>query len=178
MHGHFELDRAAQTRRIITAMRNPAVRAIAHISGRKIGRRPGIDLEVQAVLAAAEETGTALEINCHLDRLDASAEVLRAARGRGVTFLINTDAHEARELGNTAWGVRHALRGWVDPERVGILDENLGDACRRALGLDRDDCRAFVEDRSWRKSTLQFEGYLSPCTRETAAAQPESSASR
>jgi DNA polymerase (family 10) len=118
VHNHFELDREAQTRRLVTAMRNPAVRAIAHLSGRKIGRRPGIDLDVEAVLDTAEETGTALEINCHLDRLDASVEVLRAARGREVVFLINTDAHDARELANTAWGVRHALRGWVDPDRV------------------------------------------------------------
>jgi DNA polymerase (family 10) len=118
VHSHFELDWEAQTRRLVTAIRNPAVRAIAHLSGRKLGRRPGIDLDMLAVLDAAEETGTALEINCHLDRLDASVEVLRAARGREVTFLINTDAHDRRELANTAWGVRHALRGWVDPERV------------------------------------------------------------
>lgn len=118
VHSHFELDRETQTRRIVTAMSNPAVRAIAHLSGRKIGRRPGIDLDVEAVLTAAEETGTALEINCHLDRLDASVEVLRAARGREVVFLIDTDAHDTRELANTAWGVHHALRGWVTPDRV------------------------------------------------------------
>ena len=118
VHSHFDLDREAQTRRLVTAMRNPAVRAIAHLSGRRIGLRPGIDLDVEAVLAAAEETGTAIEVNCHLDRLDASHEVLRAARGRDVVLLINTDAHEARELANTTWGVRHARRGWVEPERV------------------------------------------------------------
>lgn len=118
VHSQFDLDRDTQTRRIVAALRNPAVDAIAHLSGRKIGRRPGIDLDIEAVLAAAEETGTALEINCHLDRLDASVEVLRAARGREVVFLINTDAHDTRELGNTAWGVRHALRGWVAPGRV------------------------------------------------------------
>jgi DNA polymerase (family 10) len=118
VHGQFDLDRDLQTRRVVTAMHNPMVGAIAHLSGRKIGRRPGIDLDVEAVLDAAEETGTALEINCHLDRLDASVEVLRAARGRAVTFLINTDAHDSRELDNTAWGVRHALRGWVDRERI------------------------------------------------------------
>jgi len=118
VHSHFELDRETQTRRIVTAMRNPAVRAIAHLSGRKIGRRPGIDLDIEAILTAAEETGTALEINCHLDRLDAPVEVLRAARGREVLFLINTDAHDARELANTVWGVRHARRGWVEPDRV------------------------------------------------------------
>jgi glycosyltransferase involved in cell wall biosynthesis len=66
----------------------------------------------------------------------------------------------------------------ITSERVGALDENLREACLRALELDHRDCRAFVEDRSWRKSTLQFERYLSPRTRATAAAQPESSASR
>jgi DNA polymerase (family 10) len=118
VHAHFDLNRDQQTRRIVAAMRNPAVRAIAHLSGRRIGLRPGIDLDLEAVLWAAEETGTALEINCHLDRLDVATEVLRAARGRAVTLLIDTDAHDVRELGNAAWGARHARRGWVEPERV------------------------------------------------------------
>jgi DNA polymerase (family X) len=118
VHAHFDLDAADQTRRLVTAMRNPAVRAIAHLSGRRLGFRAGIDFDLEAVLAAAEETGTALEVNCHLDRLDVSTEVLRAVRGRQVLLVIDTDAHESRELGNTTWGVRHARRGWVEPERV------------------------------------------------------------
>ncbi len=118
VHAHFDLDAEAQTRRLITAMRNPAVRAIAHPSGRRLGFRAGIEFDLEAVFAAAEETGTALEINCHLDRLDISTEVLGAARGRQVVLLIDTDAHESRELGNMTWGVRHARRGWVAPERV------------------------------------------------------------
>jgi DNA polymerase (family 10) len=118
VHGQFDLDAETQTRRIVSAMRNPAVNAVAHLTGRRIGLRPGIDLDIEAVLAAAEETGTAVEINCHLDRLDASTEVLRAARGREVVLVIDTDAHDARELGNTTWGVRHARRGWVGPDRV------------------------------------------------------------
>ena len=43
VHSAFELDRAAQTRRIIRAMEDPAVNVIGHLSGRMIGRRPGID---------------------------------------------------------------------------------------------------------------------------------------
>jgi hypothetical protein len=42
----------------------------------------------------------------------------------------------------------------------------------------RKDCRALSEQFSWRRSTLQFEGYLEPRTRATASAHPESSASR
>lgn len=61
----------------------------------------------------------------------------------------------------------------TDPA-VGVLDPNLEAACRQALKLDRADCRAFVERRSWRESTAQFETYLAPRTRATASAQPAS----
>lgn len=66
----------------------------------------------------------------------------------------------------------------ITSERVGVLDEDLRQACVQALALDRRDCRAFVADRGWRRATLEFESYLAPRTRPTAAAQPESSASR
>ena len=63
VHDHFELDRAAQTRRVVTAMQDPTVRMIGHLSARMIGGRPPIELDLDAILAAAEATGTALEIN-------------------------------------------------------------------------------------------------------------------
>lgn len=66
----------------------------------------------------------------------------------------------------------------ITSDKVGALDDDLRTACLRALELNRHDCRAFAEQRSWRRSTLQFEAYLSPRTRETAAAQPDSSACR
>ncbi len=118
VHSLFDLVPEQQTERIITAMRNPAVNAIGHLTGRRIGKRPGIELDIEAVLDAAEETRCALEINCHLDRLDAPAEILRRARDRDVLFVISTDAHDARELGNLRWGVKLARRGWVERDRV------------------------------------------------------------
>ena len=55
---------------------------------------------------------------------------------------------------------------------TGILDDNLGDACLKALDLDRADCRRFAESRSWRRSTTQFEAYLAPRVLDTASDQP------
>jgi len=118
VHSAFNLDRATQTARVIAAMRNPAVSVIGHLTGRRIGHRPGIDLDIDAVLTVAEETGCALEINGHLDRLDAPADVLRHARERGVVFSIDSDAHDTRELANVANAVRNARRGWVERKRV------------------------------------------------------------
>ena len=80
MHDHFELDRAAQTRRVVTAMQDPSVRMIGHLSARMIGGRPPIELDLDAIFAAAEATGTALEINGALPRLDLSVDALRRAR--------------------------------------------------------------------------------------------------
>jgi glycosyltransferase involved in cell wall biosynthesis len=39
---------------------------------------------------------------------------------------------------------------------VAALDEDLGAACRRALTIDRDACRAFALSRSWKACTCQF----------------------
>jgi DNA polymerase (family 10) len=121
VHSHFELPEADQTRRILAAMEDPTVHAIAHLTGRRIGRRAGIDLDVDAVLKQAVRTGTAIEINAALPRLDASSEVLFRARGMDVTFVISTDTHHTRELERMEWGVLQATRGWVDPSRVANL---------------------------------------------------------
>jgi DNA polymerase (family 10) len=121
VHSHFELDRAAQTRRILAAMEDPTVDAIAHLTGRRIGQRPGIELDMDAVLRKAAETGTAIEINAALGRLDASSEVLLRARGMDVTFVISTDTHHSRELERMQWGVLQATRGFVEPARIANL---------------------------------------------------------
>jgi DNA polymerase (family X) len=121
VHSLFDLDRAQQTRRILTAMEDPTVHAIAHLTGRRIGSRAGIELDIDAVLRKAVETGTAIEINAALPRLDASSEVLFRARGMDVTFVISTDTHHTRELARMEWGVLQATRGWVDPSRIANL---------------------------------------------------------
>ncbi|MEQ1503385.1 MAG: DNA polymerase/3'-5' exonuclease PolX [Myxococcota bacterium] len=118
VHTAFDLPQARQTERVIAAIADPAVRVIGHLTGRMIGHRPGIELDVDAVLDALASYGVALEINSALPRLDAAAPVLRRAMAKGVLFAVSTDAHHVSELTRTRWGVRQAQRGWVDPDRV------------------------------------------------------------
>jgi DNA polymerase (family 10) len=118
VHDHFELDRAAQTQRIVTAMNDPSVRMIGHLSARMIGGRPPIDLDLDAIFAAAETTGTALEVNGALPRLDMSVEALRRARDRQVTFVLTSDAHEVAELDRVRFAALNAERAWIGPDRV------------------------------------------------------------
>src|SRR4051812_23100838 len=103
VHDHFELDRAAQTKRIVTAMQDPAVRMIGHLSARMIGGRPPIELDIDAIVDAAEKTNTALEANGALPRLDMSVYGLRHARSRGGNFVLTSDAHQAGELDRVQW---------------------------------------------------------------------------
>ncbi len=118
VHSHFDLPKEEQTVRLLTAMQHPSVNAIGHPSGRMIGRRPGIEFSVGAVLEAAELSRTALEINSNLARLDASAELIRRARDRDVLFVISTDSHRSKELAYTRWGVAQAQRGWARPSQI------------------------------------------------------------
>jgi DNA polymerase (family 10) len=118
VHDHFEQSRAAQTHRIVTAMQDPSVRMIGHLSARLIGTRPALELDLDAVFAAAEATGTALEVNGGLPRLDCSVDALRRATGRDLTFVLTSDAHHARELERVRYAALNAERAWLPPERV------------------------------------------------------------
>ncbi|MEE9533904.1 MAG: DNA polymerase/3'-5' exonuclease PolX [Acidimicrobiia bacterium] len=118
VHSYFDLDQNQQTERVLQAMANPAVNAIGHLSGRYIGRRPGIELDLDAIMEAAAATGTAIEINGALDRLDATPEAIRTGIEHGVTFVIDTDAHHTNEGVRMEYGVLNAQRGWVDKKMV------------------------------------------------------------
>jgi DNA polymerase (family 10) len=118
VHSHFELGRAEQTRRIERAMQDPSVRMIGHLSARTIGHRPGIDLDLDAVFATAERTGTALEINGALQRLDLSVDALRRARGRAVRLVLTSDAHHTTELGRIQTAALNAERAWVAADQI------------------------------------------------------------
>jgi DNA polymerase (family X) len=118
VHSHFSRSVEEQTARVVAAIRHPSVTAIGHLTGRKLGRRPGIELDVEQVLDAAAETGTAIEINAALARLDAPATVIREGARRGVTFVISTDAHAIEELDRARFGIAQARRGRLERSRI------------------------------------------------------------
>lgn len=118
VHSHFDLPRAEQTGRLLTAIADPSVHAIGHLTGRYLGRRPGIEIDLDAVLDGLVEHGVALEVNGALERLDASSGVIRRAVGRGVILTISTDAHHTTELRRMEYGVANARRGWAARDSV------------------------------------------------------------
>ncbi|MEU7553702.1 DNA polymerase/3'-5' exonuclease PolX [Streptomyces sp. NPDC044571] len=118
VHSHFNQSRQDMTRRIIRACENPYVAVIGHPTTRRIGKRPGVDADFDAVFEACARTGTALEINAHPERLDLCDEDILRARQYGVKFVVNSDAHATTHLPYVRYGVGTAQRGWLTKEDV------------------------------------------------------------
>lgn len=111
-------ERKIVTRRTIKAIENPHVDVLGHPTGRLLNTREGMDLDIDAVIQAAVETNTALEINAAWQRLDLKDLHVRAAYDAGSYIAINTDAHSVEDYDQIGYGVATARRGWVTKDRV------------------------------------------------------------
>jgi len=118
LHISIRQPRAQATARLQAAMRNPHVDIIGHPSNRMLPDREGADLDWDAVLQTAAETGTALEINANPKRLDLDDVQARRAIEMGIKLAINTDAHHPDHMDFLSFGVATARRGWVTAKDV------------------------------------------------------------
>jgi DNA polymerase (family X) len=118
VHGRFKLDRKTQTQRIICAVENPFTTILGHMTGRQLLRRPGYEVDIEAILAACAQHGVAVEINANPWRLDLDWRWHRRALEFGCTMSINPDAHSTDEIDLTHWGVEMARKGGVPADRV------------------------------------------------------------
>lgn len=112
LHSSFTQSRTQMTKRIIRALTsNPKVRIFGHPTARLLGSREGVDADWKEVFAVAEERNIALEINAHPVRLDLPDGLVTVAKKMGVTFCINTDAHDKENMSLMPYGVSVARRG-------------------------------------------------------------------
>ena len=93
IHSQFALPIEVQTERLVKAARNPSVDVLFHPTGRLINKREGYPIDIEKVIEVAHDTGTALEIDAHYDRLDLKDEYVRMAIQKGVKLTIDSDAH-------------------------------------------------------------------------------------
>lgn len=115
IHSRFKSSQKEVTARVVHALQHPLVTVVGHPTGRIIGRRAPLNLDLEQIFKTAAKTGTALEINCYPDRLDLKDTLVRTAKEYGVTLALGTDAHSAQDLAFMELGVRTARRGWAGP---------------------------------------------------------------
>jgi len=129
---HVSLD-GDGTDRLLAAVEHPEVNVLGHPTGRLLNRREGLDVDMEAVAAAAAANDTALEINANPHRLDLRGGYVKQAIEAGATIVIDTDAHAASNLSFARFGVHTARRGWAEADDV--LNTRDADAVADFLGL-------------------------------------------
>ena len=125
LHTSLRQEHDKVTQRALSAIRSPHVDIFAHPTGRlnfeagdPTKAREGADLDMEAIFAACQETGTILEINASPERLDLNDLHARRALEVGCRLVISTDAHNPAMLNNMHYGVAVARRAWSTPDRV------------------------------------------------------------
>ncbi len=118
VHQRYHLDAAAQTERIARALAHPLVDIWGHPTGRLLGERAEIDVDLEKLLTVAARHGVAVECNGTPRRLDLAAPWLQRANALGCQIALSVDAHAAGEFANLRWAVGNARRGWVDRKQV------------------------------------------------------------
>jgi DNA polymerase (family 10) len=115
VHSHFRMPREEMTRRVVRAMSHPRVTMLGHPTGRLLLSRDSYAIDLDAVIDAAARAGTMIEINANPHRLDLDAAHCRRAKQKGVTIVINPDAHSVAGFQDLIYGVSVARRGWLGP---------------------------------------------------------------
>ena len=118
VHSAFQLPEAEMTKRVIRAMSNPFVTMLGHPTGRLLLKREGYSIDIPAIIEAAAETGTWIEINAAPKRLDLDWRWWPLAKEKGVKAVINPDAHGVEKLQELWFGVGVARKGWLTKSDV------------------------------------------------------------
>jgi len=118
IHSGFKQDKKELTRRILSAMENEDVNIITHPTGRKIQEREAYEVDIEDIYNASNETGTYLEINSQMNRLDLNDTNIKRAVEHGCKLVINTDSHSMNDLKNIELGIATARRGWAKKEDI------------------------------------------------------------
>lgn len=120
VHSKLKMPAPEMTRRMVTAIANPHVDILGHMTNRKVSGtgRPPSEFDAEIVFAACAQFDTAVEINCRPERQDPPEELLELAVEWDCYISINTDAHAPGHLEWQAFGCDKAVRCGVDPANI------------------------------------------------------------
>ncbi|MFZ2390310.1 MAG: DNA polymerase/3'-5' exonuclease PolX [Minisyncoccales bacterium] len=116
VHSNFKMGKREMTKRIIKAIEHPLVKILNHPTGMILGKRGEYEVDIEAVLKAAQKNNVALEINSY--RSDIGYQTARRAKEMGIKLTIGSDAHNRKELIDIQFGVYQAKRGWLEKKDV------------------------------------------------------------
>ncbi len=117
-HSELRMEAAPMTRRLVTALADPHLDILGHITGRMTTgkrKRPESTFDAEIVFAAALRFDKAIEINARPERQDPPKRLLRLAVEAGCRFSIDSDAHAPGQLAWLRNGAERGFRCGVTP---------------------------------------------------------------
>ena len=121
VHSELRMERRLMTRRLVSALANPHLDILGHLTGRMTTgkrRRPPSDFDPDIVFAAAARFDKAVEINSLPERLDPPKRLLRLAVEARCRLAIDSDAHAPGQL---AWLPNGCERAFLCGVEVGSV---------------------------------------------------------
>lgn len=118
VHSKFNLTREQQTARVLKALDHHCTSILAHPTGRLILERDPYEIDIPRVIEHAKQRGCFLELNANPMRLDLNDVYCQMAKAAGVLISIDVDGHQVQDLGNIAFGISQARRGWLEKRDV------------------------------------------------------------
>jgi len=112
-------DELTNTEELIRCIDHPSTTILGHPTGRILQGRDGYEVDMFAIIehmAEHNEEGRlkAVELNASPYRLDLDWRLCKYAKTNNVPVIINPDAHSIRGLGDVAYGVMAARKGWLE----------------------------------------------------------------
>ena len=129
-------DEVTNTEELIRCIDHPATTVLGHPTGRILQGRDGYEVDMFAIIEHMAEHNAAgrlkaVELNASPYRLDLDWRLCKYAKTNNVPVVINPDAHSVRGLGDVAYGVMTARKGWLETDD--ILNSLSGDAMTERL---------------------------------------------
>ena len=122
VHSKLAMERAAMTRRLVSAVSTTRMNVLGHCTGRLVsggrGTRPSSAFDATAVFEACAEHGVAVEINSRPERRDPPTKLIELARDIGCLFSIDSDAHAPGQLDFLVLGCERAEATGIEPDRI------------------------------------------------------------
>jgi len=120
VHSKLDMEPAAMTKRMVTALANPHVDILGHCTGRLVvGKgRAESRFDAEMVFAAAAHLDKAIEVNSRPERLDPPRRLLRIVDESGAKISIDSDAHATWQLGFQSYGCHRVAEAGIALDRI------------------------------------------------------------
>lgn len=116
VHSNLKMTEEKAMQRILSAVANPYVHILGHMTGRLLLSRAGYPLDHIKVIEACAKHHVVIELNAHPRRLDIDWRWIPTVIKNGILISIDPDAHAIEGFADTKYGVLAAQKGMLTKE--------------------------------------------------------------